>query len=110
MNMPNMTAKQSALSVAIQAAILDLVEIGKAMGTQDGLDQRHAAAFDRVEELARQIPSPARSETDFVMRAQVAWALADKGRAAAAARHQLADANSPVRVHGGSSCDRPQVA
>ena len=45
MNMPKMTAEQSALSADIQAAILDLVEIGKAMGTQDGLDQRHAAAY-----------------------------------------------------------------
>ena len=58
MNMPKMTAEQSALSADIQAAILDLVEIGKAMGTQDGLDQRYAAAFERVEELGQRIPEP----------------------------------------------------
>ena len=78
MDMPKMTAEESALFADIQAAILDLVEIGKAMGTQDGLEQRHVAAFDRVEELGQRIPSPARSQTDFILRAQVAWALADK--------------------------------
>ena len=65
-------------SADIQAAILDLVEIEKAMGTQDGLDQRYAAAFERVEELGQRIPSPARSQIDVILRAQVAWALADK--------------------------------
>jgi hypothetical protein len=81
MDLSKMTAEQSALFTDIRAAILDLVEIEKAMGAKDyreGLEERHGQAYCRVEELGERIPTRARSRTDMILRAQVAWALADR--------------------------------
>jgi hypothetical protein len=65
----------------LREAIQHLLEIEKTMGAEDyreGLEEPHHLAFCRVEDLARRIPSPARSLTDVISRAQVAWALADR--------------------------------
>jgi hypothetical protein len=72
-----LSAEQAQLHEAIQ----HLVDIGKTMGAEDyreGLEKRHHQAYCRVEELAERIPTPARSLTDVILRAQVAWALADR--------------------------------
>ena len=44
------------------------------------LEMRYSLAADRVRELADALPTPARSQTDVVLRARVAYALADKDR------------------------------
>jgi hypothetical protein len=77
MDMPEMTAEQNELLAAIQ----NLAEIERAMRAEDyreGLEEPHHQAYCRVEELAERIPTPARSLTDVVLRARVAWVLADK--------------------------------
>jgi hypothetical protein len=70
---------------AVQAepleAIQNLVAIEKAMaaeGYREGLEESHHQAYCRVEELGKRIPSPPQSPTHVILRAQVAWALADR--------------------------------
>ena len=64
MDMPKMTAAQSALFASIRATGLDIREIERAMRAGDyreGLEEPHGQALHRLEELAGQIQRPARS-------------------------------------------------
>jgi hypothetical protein len=44
------------------------------------LEARADVASDAIKQLADQLPTPARSKTDVILRAQVAYALASKDR------------------------------
>ena len=44
----------------------------------DAADARFTAASERMDELADQLPSPSRSVTDVILRAQVAYLHSDK--------------------------------
>jgi hypothetical protein len=71
----------SAEQAQLHEAIKHLVGIEEAMGAEDyreGLEELHHQAYCRVEELGKRIPTPARSRTDAILWAQVAWALSDK--------------------------------